>query len=197
MRFYSWYIWRMPWYEWWCVWFFSDTNRGRQTKTEKAEKPNKSVQVRASFGRISFVPDCIQQGVSISRLLKSGHWSCLGLSIYAFRHVLHLLCSRIFIQRHMFLLWKCLGTKRQFHLYVESESVNCMQEFRYRKQTFEISECGGLFVYFIRRFSATNHCYAQIIFNCLNRLFNWILRLSTKGVHIHVLFQRLLIWYFG
>lgn len=109
MRFYSWYIYRMPWYEWWCVWFFSDMNRGRQTKTEKVEKPYKSVQVRTSFERISFIPNCMQ-GVSISRLLKSGHWSCLGLSIHTFRHVLHLIFSRIFIQRHMFSLWKCLGT---------------------------------------------------------------------------------------
>lgn len=176
----------MPWYEWWCVWFFSDTNRGRQTKTEKAEKPNKSVQVRASFGRISFVPDCIQQSVSISRLIKSEHWSCLGLSIYAFRHVLHLICSRIFIQRHMFLLWKCLGTKRQFR-----QQFICWKWKRQLYARVSVSEtniqspekkCGGLFVYFIKRFSATNHCYAQIIFNCSNGLFNWIFRLSTKGV---------------
>lgn len=36
--------------------FLSDTNRGRQTKTEKAEKPNKSVQVRASLGESRLYP---------------------------------------------------------------------------------------------------------------------------------------------
>lgn len=170
----------MPWYEWWCVWFFSDTNRGRQTKTEKAEKPNKSVQVRASFGRISFVPDCIQQSVSVSRLLKSEHWSCLGLSIYAFRHVLHLICSRIFIQRHMFLLWKCLGTKRQFHLYVESESVNCMQEFRYRKQTFNLrKKMRGIICVFYQKI----YCNESLLCSNHFQLFKWFIQLNIKTIY--------------
>lgn len=40
------------------------------------------------------------------------------------------------------------------------------------KHSISGKKCGGLFVYFIKRFTATNHCYAQIIFNCSNGLFN-------------------------
>lgn len=172
----------MPWYEWWCVWFFSDTNRGRQTKTEKAEKPNKSVQVRASFGRISFVPDCIQQGVSISRLLKSGHWSCLGLSIYAFRHVLHLICSRIFIQRHMFLLWKCLRTKRQFR-----QQFICWKWKRQLYARVSVSETNiqspekiwGI----IRVFYQKIYCNESLLCSNHFQLFKWFIQLNIKIIY--------------